>query len=233
MALTEEQKKLIELRLKEHSHARYEVDVVLDENDLLKGVVVYPNVHRPEKTSALYFARYLFINKDVYRDKEVLDMGCGCGIQGIVMAKFGAKHVTLSDISQNAVDNTKENIQKFSLEGKTTVVWGDLFENVQTTADIIVFNHPFFPAEVNPDIPITTAILDEGKLIHRFLDEAPKYLNKDGVIIMPFFEFAGETNNPGIQGPKRWYNVKEVYTIEVDDENIQKGRFSVYELRKT
>lgn len=232
MVLTDEQKKIIELRIKEHSHSRYEIDIVLDKENTLKGFVVEPNVHRPEKTSALYFARYLFSNNDTYKDKKVLDMGCGSGIQGIVMGLYGAETVTLSDVSKDAFENTLENIKKFKLTNKAVAVQSDLFENINSAFDLITFNHPFFPERPQEDIPITKAMLDEGSLIQRFLKEAPKYLNKEGLVLMPFFEFAGETNNPKIQGLQNGYEVQEVYNIKVDDENIQKGIFSVYKLIK-
>ncbi|MEN9405659.1 MAG: hypothetical protein RLY47_618 [Candidatus Parcubacteria bacterium] len=233
MALTDEQRELIKLRIKEHTHPRYTTDILLDQDVILKDLVVYPDILRPEKTSALYFARFLFLNKDIYKDKEVIDMGCGCGIQGILMATYGAHHVLLSDIFQTAVQNTIENIKNAGLESKTSVTQGDLFETIDSTADVIIFNHPFFPAEMDPDIPVTGAMCNDGELIHRFFDEAPRYLNEGGILIMPFFDFAGEINNPEIQGMKHGYTVRKVHAIEIDDENIQKGGFLVYELKKS
>jgi len=42
---------------------------------------------------------------------EVLDNGCGTGVLGIMAARCGAKHVTMVDIDDKSVANTKENIE--------------------------------------------------------------------------------------------------------------------------
>ena len=95
---------------------------------------------------------------------------------------------------------------------------------------MIIFNHPFFSENPIPNIPVTNAIFDPGDLIHRFLKEAPQYLNKGGYLIMPFFHFAGETNDPELQAPSHGYKVVLKHRVDVDDENIQKGLFSVYQI---
>jgi methylase of polypeptide subunit release factors len=231
MTLTDEQKKIIDLRISEHQHSRYETDITSGGEVILKNIIVYPNVLRPEITSALYFARFLFSNEKLYENKDVLDMGCGTGVQGLVMGLNGAKSVTFSDISHDAYQNTVENIAKFGLNNTTSVTQGDLFENILGTFDLIVFNHPFFAGVPDKNVPSTIVMLDDGVIIHKFLKDATKCLNSGGSIIMPFFESAGETNNPGVQGPKEGYDTKRIYCEEIDDENIQKGQFSVYELR--
>lgn len=231
MPLTEEQNEIIRLRIEEHKHSKYEVDIDLGEGRTLKGLIVHPNVLRPEKSSSLYLARYLASNANIYKDKNILDLGCGCGIQGIITLLGGSKSVTFSDISQAAVENTTENIGKFNLTSKAQVVQGDLFENVNSVFDLIIFNHPFWPSKPTEETPITKAMMDEGPLLHRFLDGAPKYLTNGGLIFMPFFNFAGDTNNPGIQAKQHGYEVKMVHQINLDDGNIQKGLFSLFQLQ--
>ncbi len=232
MSLTEEQRELTNLRLQEHHHARYEVDITLAEDKTLEGLVVHPNVLRPEKSSSLFLARYLYSKPDIYKDKDVLDLGCGCGIQGIVMSLGGAQSVTFSDISQAAIDNTLENIDKFNLASKTQVLQGDLFENIHSVFNVIVFNHPFWPAKHKEESPITRAMFDEGQLIHSFLDQAPKHLTKDGLILMPFFHLAGDLNNPEVQAKQHGYEIKTVYQADLNNDKIQRGLFSVFQLQK-
>ena len=70
---------------------------------------------RPEKMTSLILAKWLTNNKEVYQDKDVLDMGCGSGIQGIVMGINGAKRIIFSDLSHSAIENTKENIETIFL----------------------------------------------------------------------------------------------------------------------
>jgi hypothetical protein len=49
---------------------------------------------------------------------------------------------------------------------------------------------------------------------------------------MPFFPFAGNTNNPSFRGKEKGYVVKEIYKANIDDGNLQKGEFLVFSLRK-
>jgi methylase of polypeptide subunit release factors len=185
---------------------------------------------------ALNFARWLYQERDRYRGKTVLDMGSGSGIQGIVMALAGARHVVFNDNSEPAVKNTQVNVNKYGLKDKTTVYHGDLFEKIEKPVDIGFFNHPFFSTEEHPffndqlvrELIIPGAMVDNHGTTHRFLDGARTYIRE--AIFMPFYHPAGEANNPGVQGLKHGYKVKEVHNEEVNI-GLQQGRVSIYELR--
>ena len=127
MPLTKEQHELNQRRIKEQQHSKYEVDLTLSGGLVLKKIAVYPNVLRPEKTSALYFARYLSSEPALYKDKSVIDMGCGTGVQGIVAGLLGARSVVFSDISKDAAENTSDNVKRYNLNNKSTVFQCDNF----------------------------------------------------------------------------------------------------------
>ncbi len=230
--LNRKQEKQIRLQLKNHEHDQYEVDIELAPAHFLKGFSVNKGVFRPDVTVSVYLTRWLFFNNGEYRDKQVIDCGCGSGIQGITAAKYGAAHVTAVDISEVAIDNTLENIRKQGLEQKMTVNQSDLFEKAEGLYDYIIFNHPFFPGEPIDEKPVSRAMLGGKELIHRFLKEAHSYLENEGCIIMPYFHLAGDANNPAVQGPKHGYDSMERFSI-ITGEGLQQGRFSVYELRRT
>jgi ribosomal protein L11 methyltransferase len=44
--------------------------------------------------------------------KQILDMGCGTGVLGILAGLKGAKSITAIDIEENAAENARENFQK-------------------------------------------------------------------------------------------------------------------------
>ena len=228
MALNKIQQTQIEKQLLEHQHDRYEVDIKLNNSLTLNNFVVYKNVLRPEKMVALSLARFIFFNSGL-ENKTVIDIGCGSGIQGIVAGLLGAKKIILSDTSEYALANTKENIHRFNLQSKAMVLKSDLFQNIDTKADVIIFNHPFFPGKPIESIPISSAMLDDGFLLKRFLTEARKHLLPKGKIIMPYFHLAGETNNPIIQGPKYGYTIKVKSKLK-SDQALQKGEISISEL---
>jgi methylase of polypeptide subunit release factors len=231
MALNDAQKRQIEKQLSQHQHARYSVDIPLSDKRRLEGFIVHEGIMRPERMTSLRLARFLWENKWVYEGKAAIDMGCGSGLQGIAMAIGGAEHVYMLDISPQAVENSWQNVGRYNLEEKAVVLRSDLFGKLACKADAIVFNHPFFPDTPEGMVPVAASMLDPGGLIHRFLDEAKKFLNAGGAIIMPFFHLAGETNNPQTQAPMHGYIVKEMLR-ETQGECLQKGEISIFELRR-
>lgn len=158
-------------------------------------------------------------------------MGTGTGLMGIVMAMSGAKMVILTDISTTAVDNAKENVEKFKLEKIAKVVQGDLFENIKEKVDFITFMQPYFGDEPPKGDTIASSMLDSGNLIKKFLQQAPDYLNKGGLIVMPFYSKAGKVNNPLIQGPKYGYDVSTTFRTN-SGSGLQTGEITIHELRR-
>lgn len=228
--LNHEQQNQVLMQLESHEHERYVIDIVLSDKEILKDFIVCPEVLRPESMTSLFLSQYLNEEKSLFLNKSVVDIGCGSGIQGVVMGIGGARRVVFSDVFSDAVKNTKENVEKFQLSHKSEVVESDLFENVSGNFDVIVFNHPFFSADPIKERPVSISMLNSGELIGRFFEEAKMHLNKDGVIIMPYFQLAGETNDPKIQGPKHGFEASAVFHREVDT-GLQKGEIFVYSLR--
>lgn len=231
--LTEEQREQLEKQFNLHKHDKYSVDIQLNDETILKSFIVHPNILRPEVTPALFLTRFLAKNKQLYQNKNAIDMGSGTGIQGIVMAQGGANHVTFSDIRDDCIENTKENIKRYGVEDKSTTHISDLFNRIPKNEkfDVIVFNHPFFPGEPIKDIPVSSCIMDGGELIHCFFEQIVDYLKEKSILIMPFFHLAGDLNDPGIQAPKHGFKIKRRHKIKSEDE-LNKGDISIYEIER-
>ena len=73
---------------------------------------------------------------------KVLDLGCGYGCVGVVIAKLHGKNVevTMSDVNGRALDLAKRNAEKNGVEAKT--VKSDGFENIAEKFCAIVLNPP-------------------------------------------------------------------------------------------
>lgn len=99
-------------------------------------------------------------------------------------------------------------------------------------ARVLIFNHPFFPEDPYKEISVSKSMLGREDLIHRFFNTAPRYLRKNGCIIMSYFHLAGDSNNPSIKGPKHGFKVYERFKLNVSD-GLQQGSFSIYELNKS
>lgn len=223
--MSERQKKRLEKELKAHKHDDYEVDIRFDENNTLEGFIVQEHVLRPEKMVAIVLARWLLQNKELYKEKKVIDMGSGSGIQGVMMGLNGANSITFTDISPDAVENSRMNAKKFKLE-KYKALRGDLFENITEKADVIIFNHPFFNRKT--DEALNKSMI--GKTIHNFLEDAKEYLETNGFIIMPYFHLAGKENDPREQAGKHGYEVEILFHERVETP-LQKGPVSIYKLK--
>lgn len=76
---------------------------------------------------------------------EILDVGCGSGVLGLSLAASRPRaRVTLSDISPEALELTRENAGKLGVSN-TTILRADLLENIPGPFDLIVANLPYVP----------------------------------------------------------------------------------------
>ncbi|MEE9564548.1 MAG: HemK2/MTQ2 family protein methyltransferase [Candidatus Hydrothermarchaeaceae archaeon] len=139
-----------------------------------------PKVYRPSDDS--------FLLADNVRTKEnerVLDMGTGCGIQGIIASKIGAT-VTSSDISEEALKCARKNAE---LNGTDiTFVKSDLFGDIEEEFDLIMFNPPYLPTEpLDYDDELKTS-WDGGdtgrEITDRFIEGLKDHLTKNGRVLL-------------------------------------------------
>lgn len=82
---------------------------------------------------------FIYDHKDLFRDKVVLDVGCGTGILSMFCAKAGAKSVIAVDNSA-IIDKARENVYRNGLQDKVKCLRGKI-EEVQMPVpkvDIIV-----------------------------------------------------------------------------------------------
>ena len=121
--------------------------------------------------------------------KEVLEIGCGCGITILNAAKKGANRAVALDINKKAVANTRKNAKLNGLE--VAVYESDLFSALSKKErfDIIYWNFPFMliDADYKYRSMLERALYDPGyKLLERFLVEAPNYLKNVGQVLLGF-----------------------------------------------
>lgn len=133
------------------------------------------DVYEPREDSYLLAEA---VNK--YAFGNVLDIGTGTGIQGIVAA-LNKCNVTFSDIDENAIRCAKKNALVNGVGGKFVV--SDLFGNVTGKFNTIIFNPPYLESK-----GILHRDLDGGKngrvLIDRFLDSCKEYVTEDHIILL-------------------------------------------------
>jgi len=102
-----------------------------------------------------------------FADKNVLDMGSGTGILGMVASRLGAKSVDGVDIDENATENAIENLRVNGITNMN-VVTGNAHTNVGNIYDFVLAN-------INRNI-----ILEDLSLY-------AEYLTVDGVLLLSGF----------------------------------------------
>ncbi|MFN3692336.1 MAG: 50S ribosomal protein L11 methyltransferase [Fervidobacterium sp.] len=122
-----------------------------------QGLAFGTGLHQTTKMSAAYLKKYIRPGMDV------LDLGCGSGILGILAKKLGANRVLAVDNDPLAVEVAYENAKTNGVEIEVRL--SDLFSNVGGKFDIIVSN-------------IIAEILVE------MLKDAKKFLKEDGFLIL-------------------------------------------------
>src|SRR5262249_47139261 len=126
---------------------------------------------------------------------RALDLCTGGGCIGIAMAVYNPDwHVDLVDISDAALALAQENIAFQNVESRVRALKSDLFAGVKGQGyDLIVSNPPYvteqefaaLPPEYGHEPSLALRAGDDGlDFALRILDEAPKYLSKDGWLIV-------------------------------------------------
>ena len=124
---------------------------------------------------------------------EILDMGCGSGVLGLTLAaEHPDSHVTLADISEDALSLTKENAEKLGIQN-ITLVRSDLFSSISGRFDLIAANLPYVPdgeaAEMARELRHDPALAlfsgaDGLDLLRRFVPESFGFLKSSGLLAL-------------------------------------------------
>lgn len=150
--------------------------------------VVYPEVFPPTHfQSTGVFTRSL----EYLTDRSFLEIGCGAGVTAVTAALRGCAPVVASDISAEAVANTRDNVRRHGMDERVSVRHGDLFDVLAEGErfDTIFWNSNFVyvPDDYVFARDMHRAFADPGYAAHdRFLAEAPRHLAKDGRLLLGF-----------------------------------------------
>ena len=131
---------------------------------------------------------------DMKEIRRVLEIGTGSGCIALSMAiEFPEIEVVASDISETALEVARINRQDKNLVDKVEFVHSDLFENISGIFDLIIANPPYVPKKVMKNLPIEysfeprQALIAGNKgldFISRILQDAPPFLNQEGVLVI-------------------------------------------------
>ena len=135
------------------------------------------------------------VEKYITPGLTAIDVGTGTGILAIAAAHMGAKDVLAIDIDRVAVRVAEENVRINGFEGLIRCKAGDLLENVEEQADIVIANI-IADVIIMMAAPVRKHIKDGGRFIcsgisserrQDVLDE----LNKSGYTVLDVYERGG------------------------------------------
>jgi len=145
--------------------------------------------------------------QDAQAVDNVLDMCTGSGCLAILSAMaFPYAHVDAVDVSPDALDVARRNVDDYGLADRLELHQSNLFDNLpERQYDVIVCNPPYvnsgsmdvLPQEYRHEPHLALAGGTDGMdLVRRILEAAPRFLTQDGVLVLEigherdFFEAA-------------------------------------------
>jgi 16S rRNA (guanine1207-N2)-methyltransferase len=107
----------------------------------------------------------------------VLDLGCGYGVVGIVLAKIFASHVTLADCNPRALELAEKNARTNGVQA--AILLSDGYENITGTFGTIALNPPIHAGKA---------------VLARLFDGAAAHLNTGGKFYFVMLDKHGAQN---------------------------------------
>lgn len=152
---------------------------------------------------------------NVKQPLRVLDLCCGSGCIGISLKLYhGEIDLTLTDISEDALEVTKRNLDKYDVKAK--LVCDNLLHGITEKMDMIVSNPPYIERKVidslMPEVKEYEPVLalDGGEdgldFYRKIIAEAPGHLNSGGWVL---FEI-GYNQGEAVSGFMRQAGFKDV-----------------------
>lgn len=145
---------------------------------------VYEDVYEPAEDSFLFAE-----NLDVKEGAQVLDIGTGCGLLGILASKK-AGGVVAVDLNPFAIRCARENSALNGARDKMHLIQGSLFSalNNGVRFDLILFNAPYLPSDEGEEASWIGRSWAGGangrEVVDRFISEVPAHLNPMGTVML-------------------------------------------------
>ena len=126
--------------------------------------------------------------------EKAIEIGVGSGVLSFQLIQNGFNDIFASDTNKNAIIGVNQECKRLGFEDNITLSQGDLFENCDVKADVIVFNPPWIKAKHKLEEGIDKAMYYEDGLFDRFFEQAQNHLKPDGKIVLIFSNLAQVTN---------------------------------------
>lgn len=145
---------------------------------------VFEDVYEPAEDSFLFAE-----NIDVAEGEQVLDVGTGCGLLGILAAKKAGRVVAV-DLNPYAIRCAKQNSALNGTQGKIDFVQASLFAALKANVrfDLILFNAPYLPSDEGEAASWIGRAWAGGvngrEVVDRFISEVHSHLKPNGRVLL-------------------------------------------------
>eukprot|EP00474_Spongospora_subterranea_P001703 CRZ02161.1 hypothetical protein [Spongospora subterranea] len=105
-----------------------------------------PNIELEQYQTSAHLAARMIHTMAGYGDitgRQVLDLGCGCGMLSIASALMGCSYVVGVDLDSHALDRAKENVEEFELDSNIDLIQANVNGLQLKLFDTVVMNPPF------------------------------------------------------------------------------------------
>ncbi|AEH07132.1 HemK2/MTQ2 family protein methyltransferase [Methanothermococcus okinawensis] len=201
---------------------------ILKIKDIL--IKTHSKVYEPAEDSEL-----LLDNLVNVKNKTVLDVGTGTGIQAINAIKKGAKIVIGVDVNPYSIEIAKENalLNKLELNRNIFFFKSDLFKNMDEIMDklnikkfdVILFNAPYLPTSEEEKLEkyLNYAFdggIDGRQVLDRFIHKVSHYLEENGIIQIVQSSLTGEEKTLTLL-KKHGFEAKKTASMKFPYEELQ------------
>ncbi|MDD2382952.1 MAG: methyltransferase [Sulfurospirillaceae bacterium] len=131
-----------------------------------------------------------WLKKYVGSKERAIEIGIGSGILSFQLIQNGFETIFATDTNKNAIIGVAHECKRLGYDEKITLNHGDLFENCNVKADVIVFNPPWLLAKHALEEGFDKAIYYEKELFPRFFEQAQKHLAPEGKLVLLFSNLA-------------------------------------------
>lgn len=130
----------------------------------------------------------------IKKGTRFLEVGCGTGIVSLVAAERGASNILCLDISEDAVNNTKENAARHGYSDVIKTRVSDVFDALKEEErfDVIFWNVPFSNVPPTELSKLQRTVADcDYTCVKRFIGEGMKYLTPGGELTFGYSTTVG------------------------------------------
>lgn len=123
-----------------HGDNLYELDLELRFGDFLLNLDVPRGIWNPTPHGVELGKRLAELEFD---GEHVLELGTGCGLHAILIARRGAQRLTLTEVDQATLDNARHNLEKHDVRIPIDYLVADWVQVPSGKYDTLVTNPPF------------------------------------------------------------------------------------------